>query len=483
MIPVAQGIAQQRDIEEGVGTPSLDIQSRRPFWPLIDALLGGTRAMRAGKEDWLPRWELESPKKYAGRLSRSFLAPLFERHLVGLSHMPFQDQATIDGELPDGLELMVGDVDGSGTALEDHGQATHHEALAYGLAGLYVEGPAIGGLATNRGEEMDLAAENPRAAQPRVRLIAHNDILEVRKDKATGDISRLRLLERTVEPSGEYGDETVVRAIDITPTEITRWIFTEGQGWERDGEPARNELGIVPFVCLDIARRSRPPLDALADINLHHFQVDSDYGNNLSFGAIGLLVISGTMRTDDNNRIKFESGGYLHVEEPNGGVTYAEQEGKALEAHRQRGVDLENAAMVEGAAPLTETTSTRTATEVDSSDKRALTRAEYWARQVGRAYTAAFKMAAKWVRVDLPEDFAISFTTDFSAERSKWVALQTLGAAAATGAIPQVEFVRQLKRYNVLDSKLSAEELVEQARNEGSPAPFEADDEDPVEAA
>lgn len=48
-------------------------------WPKIEALLGGTSAMRKAKETYLPKQPAESDDDYAYRLSTSTLFPAFER--------------------------------------------------------------------------------------------------------------------------------------------------------------------------------------------------------------------------------------------------------------------------------------------------------------------------------------------------------------------------------------------------------------------
>jgi len=61
-----------------IETPIAEVDAMAKEWPIIDALLGGTPAMRAAGELFLPRRTLEDPKDYEARLSTSTLFPAFE---------------------------------------------------------------------------------------------------------------------------------------------------------------------------------------------------------------------------------------------------------------------------------------------------------------------------------------------------------------------------------------------------------------------
>ncbi|QDU67699.1 DUF4055 domain-containing protein [Engelhardtia mirabilis] len=473
-------IADKALIEEGVGCPSLDVQARKEHWGLPEALLGGTTSMRRGGERWLPKWTIESPERYAERLQRSFLFGIFSHQVGALAYMPFQDRATITPDLPEGLSLMRGDIDGQRTSMEDQARQLEQEALAYGIAGIYVEGPANGEGVVTRADEMDRAAVDPRGAQPRFKLYRHSDILEATMDPATGAVRRVRLLERVVEqPEDGYQESLVNYAIEATPAAIQRWKFVKGKGWEKDGEERENSLGIVPFVMLDLSDDGRPPLDDLAWLNLKHWQVQSDFGMNLAFGAIGLLTLSGDVKgSDDSPGVAIQAGGFIHFEREDGSASYVEQTGAALGAHRQEVLDIETRAVVTGSSPLTEVSSVRTATEVSASDRRALTKAESWARQVSHAFTRAMIFAHKWVGVDPDPDLFVSFSSDFAAHQEKAFHLQQIALAVAAGTLPRVELVRALQRFGVIDSSKPAEELMEGAQNDSLPPPLGSDETD-----
>ena len=56
-----------------VGIPSLGYEQMSSLWPLIHDLLGGTDAMRAASQLWLPMESKESSTNYNSRLNPSFI--------------------------------------------------------------------------------------------------------------------------------------------------------------------------------------------------------------------------------------------------------------------------------------------------------------------------------------------------------------------------------------------------------------------------
>lgn len=69
-------------------------------WALVDALLGGTKAMRAAGEKYLPKWTLEDPGDYAARLKIATLFPAFEQTVKEMTGRAFADQVQLGDDVP-----------------------------------------------------------------------------------------------------------------------------------------------------------------------------------------------------------------------------------------------------------------------------------------------------------------------------------------------------------------------------------------------
>lgn len=65
-------------------------------WPKIDALLGGTPAMRRTGVTYLPQQPNESNNDYAYRVKTSTLFPAFERACDVMAGKPFFKELTLN---------------------------------------------------------------------------------------------------------------------------------------------------------------------------------------------------------------------------------------------------------------------------------------------------------------------------------------------------------------------------------------------------
>ena len=63
-------------------------------WQMIDALMGGTSAMRKAGKQYLPQWPSEDSGSYTARLSTATLFPAYARTVSVLSGKPFSKPLT-----------------------------------------------------------------------------------------------------------------------------------------------------------------------------------------------------------------------------------------------------------------------------------------------------------------------------------------------------------------------------------------------------
>ena len=72
-----------------VDTASSEVTEMAGNIELAKALLGGTSAMRAAGETYLPRWPNEDQTAYTCRLKVSTLFPAYKRTVATLAGKPF----------------------------------------------------------------------------------------------------------------------------------------------------------------------------------------------------------------------------------------------------------------------------------------------------------------------------------------------------------------------------------------------------------
>ena len=103
--------------------------------------MGGTRAMRAAREAYLPKWPNEALAAYEARVSTATLYPALRRTIEVMAGKPFAKELTLSQDAPDTLRAYCDNVDLEGRNLHAFSAGVLHEALAYGLCGVLVDMP------------------------------------------------------------------------------------------------------------------------------------------------------------------------------------------------------------------------------------------------------------------------------------------------------------------------------------------------------
>jgi hypothetical protein len=129
-------------------------------------------------------------------------------------------------------------------------------------------------------------------------MVSPRDILGWRTELKDGkqQLTQLRLQEKIVVPDGLYGEKQVEQVRVLTPGafEIHQ---KDQQGDFKVVDEGRTSLSEIPFSVAYSNRmgvlESIPPLADIAELNLQHYQVQSDLSNQLHISAVPMLAIFG----------------------------------------------------------------------------------------------------------------------------------------------------------------------------------------------
>src|SRR5579859_7262402 len=116
-----------------VRAPSAAVTTMGQNWPLVDALLGGTPAMRAAGKAYLPQWPNEGDEDYKARLASATLFPAFSHTADVLVGKPFSKPVVLSEEAPEQLVEWSEDIDLQGQNLHSFAAGVCHSALSYGF--------------------------------------------------------------------------------------------------------------------------------------------------------------------------------------------------------------------------------------------------------------------------------------------------------------------------------------------------------------
>ena len=263
-----------------VNDPSTAWVNQEPHWGLIEHLLGGTYKIRKGHRKFLPQEPRELDESYDNRLQRSVLAPYYVRLERMLAGMLTRKPVRLD-DVSDQIREQLFDVDLQGNDLQTWLYNTSRLCIRYGHVGVLVDAPKSG--------------DNGR---PYWIQYSPRDILGWRVELADGQqkLTQLRLSEKIVVPDGLYGEKQVEQVRVLTPGAFE--IFQKDQkGDFRVIDEGTTSLSEIPFSVAYSNRigvlESFPPLADIAELNLQHYQVQSDLGNQLHISAVPMLALFG----------------------------------------------------------------------------------------------------------------------------------------------------------------------------------------------
>ena len=450
-----------------VNQKSAEVESLGKQWPLLEALMEGTPAMREGKTAYLPRWPNEEPDSYAARVATATLFPAYRRTVRVMAGKPFSKDVTLSEDTPESIKNWSEDIDLQGVSLHSFAAEMFEESF-YGLAGILVDyprvGPAPNGVRT-------VAQVEATGARPYWVRVKHEQLLGWKAANIAGrmKLTQLRLMESVEEDDGEFGTKTIAQVRVLEPG---KWrTFRAGEDAAKKGawvlfESGTTTLADVPFVPLYGSRMAfmmgAAPLLDLAYLNVKHWQSQSDQDTILHVARVPILAVIGV----DDDKWQLSVGASTAIKLPiEGDMKFVEHSGAAIEAGRKSLEDLEAQMIQTGAELLVKKPGDRSATEAagdqegNKSDLQRMTEAAEDSLDQALQFMAAYARLPSGGNVSLFKDFGASTLSDASA--SLILSLQQAGLITKETALTE------LQRRGVIDGELDPEEEIEKAEAEG----------------
>lgn len=441
-----------------VNQRSPEVEAMAEEWPTIDALLAGTRGMRAAGERLLPKWPNEDAGAYRARLATATLFPAFRRTLGVMAGKPFAKQMTLSEETPPKIVEWSDDIDMQGTNLHSFCAGLMEEAIGYGIAGVLVDYPKTNGVRT-------LADERAAGARPYWVHVRHHQILGWRTERRAGQlyIAQLRLMEADEEPDGPYG----VKAVDqVRVLEPGRWATyrADSKGEFVLHEEGTTTLDIVPFVPFYGRRKGfmvgESPLIDLAHLNVKHWQSQSDQDTLLHVARVPILVAKGV---EDSFELTVGGSAAVKIANHDGDLKFVEHSGAAIGAGADSLKALEEQMIQTGAELLVAQPGQRTATEASNDAEANKSELQAIVERFEDSVDMALYLMARWASMDdggsanLFKDF-----TTLSAESA-----QAIVQMYQAGMISKATALREQQRRGVLAADIVVEDEIEAVEADG----------------
>ena len=476
--------------ENKVDTPNLEYTAMSKRWDLLHDLLGGTEGMRKARDKWLPMEPRETSSAYDNRLRRSYLYNAYRDTVEKLVSKPFSRPVNVSGQLPERLGSMVGNMDLSGRDLTQFSRDVFTAGVTYGISHILVDFPQFAPTAT-------LADERSSGVRPLFVHVPPTNLIGWRTEtQENGEqlVVQARIYETQIEPSGAYGDHEVEYIRVYTPENWQVWRRVKG-GKEGDFvlvDEGAHTFGAVPLTTFYVSRTGTftgaPPLEDLAWLNLAHWQSLSDQRNILRFARVGLLFAAGFSDEEMEEGLTIGPNQLIRSTNESAKVSYVEHKGAAISAGQDDLDKLEDRMKVLGLQPLVSRTGNQTATGRALDESRTHTAIQAWVRSLENTLRQAFDMAARWIKLDLPADFALDINNDFGLSERAADDIKSLIEMRNTSQLSAETFLREVKRRGLLSEAVDIEEEIDLIESEGPslssislPQPTTKDNEDTTE--
>jgi hypothetical protein len=433
------------------------------FWDLIADLKEGTYKIRSEHRKYLPQLEREVDDSYDRRLARSTVVPYLQRIEKMLSGMLVRKPVRLD-DVSDLVREQLFDVDLEGNDLNIWLYQTARTVVSFGHVGVLVDAPKEG-----------------EKARPYWVTYKPSDILGWRTEIINGarELTQVRLLEKVVEPDGAYGEKNItqVRVLERGKYEIHRKDDKKGEyKLFEEGEMSLKDK--IPFAVAYSNRvgfyESRSPLYDIAELNLKHYQIQSDLDNILHISSVPLLAVFGYPNADEITTGPSEA---LALP-PESRMEYISPSGDSYDSQFKRLDDIKeqintlSLAAVLGQKLVGETAEAK---RIDRSQNDSTMMVV--AQQMQDLIDNCLKFHSEYLNE--PNAGSSFVNRDFVSARLEPQEIQSLLALFTSGSISQETLLNQLSAGEILGDDFDVEDEIETTQNGGltereePPAPAE----------
>lgn len=446
-----------------IDTPSHAYLEMAADLVLVNTLMGGTDAMRAAGEKYLPREPKESREAYKNRLLRSVLFNAFADTVQKLVGKPFSKPVTVKDNTPEKIKDWTADIDRCGSNITSFAREVFKSGLTDGITHVLVDYP-------HSGEALTLADEQALKNRPYTVNIKASDLIGWRSEVVNGipELTQIRILEKATVPEGEWGEceKQRIRVIYKDGFELYELSDKKKWGMIEDGETS---LGRIPLVTYYTDKSGfmtgKPPLLDLAHLNVQHWQSSSDQEHILHF--IRFPLLHGAGFNNDQRQIEIGPNRMIVSEDPQARLTYVEHTGAAVEAGRQSIKDVEDKMASMGMQLLTRRSGDVTATAESLDTAKSHSSLQDMVRRLENSFSEIFKLMGQWSNLNVDDAGGVNINQDFGLSLVAGKDEDTLLKSRMAGELSRTTYLGEMKRRNILSEDLDVNEEIERIETEG----------------
>lgn len=412
-------------------------------------LMGGTEAMRLAREKYLPREPAESHASYDNRLKRSTLFNAFAKTVGDMTGKVFAKEIRLAADMPPELVAYAENIDLTGRHLNVFARDVFYDGLQVGGGYILVDAPPPPSRAD--GQPATIADYQATGWRPYMVHIPLERLIGWKSTVVNGAemLTQIRIMECVTEPDGDYAEKEIhqIRVIEPGTWQTFRKSVNETWAPYESGTNSLNKITLVPFYVNRTGFMTFSPLlEKLAEINVAHWQSQSDQRNILHVARVPILFMAG-FQADD--KIAIGASDAIRSSDPNAKVQYVEHSGQAIGAGDKDLENLERQMEAMGLQLLVDKPSGQSATGEIRDDAKENSPLAMMARSLEDALEQAFGYMGEYL--GMPSDSAgeIEVNKDFGVGSLRGD-LQQLIAARAARDISRETLWEEMQRRDYL---------------------------------
>lgn len=424
--------------EDGAATVTKPFLTQREEIAICHDLMGGTLAMRAAGEKYIPRGSGEDVKTWQARVNMTILFNIYKRTLRFLCGRVFEKQVALADDANERMLAFCEDVDHMGSNLTVWSRRAFEAGLNDGVMFCVVDFNAIKTREEDgRKQYLDASGQWADRTESAAALngwgpyfihVSADQVLDYRLEWHLGRprVTHFRYIENCQKADGRWNIASYqrIRAYFLDENGVARWEVyvndTEDQtAWRLDDEGVFS-IGVLPVACFMPGEKrtdgtAEPALIDLAYLNVRYWQVSSAQSSLLEYMQRPAWFGKCLGEFDPESgktKIIFGPGLLCHAEKEEADLRSVGVDAASVEAGRQALQDLKDDMAVYGLQLLQPKTGNITATESirDSEENNSTLKA--WALGFQDFLENCFRLAALWFNE--PDGPGVIVNTEFA---------------------------------------------------------------------
>ncbi|MDQ9125012.1 DUF4055 domain-containing protein [Serratia fonticola] len=449
-----------------ISTPLKAVTAMEADWDLVDALMGGTKAMRNAGETYMPRWPNEEADDHKCRLAVATLLPVLKETIINHVGRVFSEPSVLSDETPEPIKAYAHDFDMAGNQLDVWAQQFFALGERYGLIHALVDYPKTQGAKT-------VAEEKASGARPYAVIISPRQVIGWKSEKKGGAevLTELRIKEVITEEDGEWGEKEVTQIRLLRPgycgiyrkkaDEKGDNVWFVHEEWETTAKR-------IPLITFYTNRTgfmtAEPPMLDLAHLNVKHWQSQSDQDTILHVARVPILSVYGLAEGEEltvgaSSAMRFE-------DRAKHGVEYTEHTGASIKTGQDSLDDLVEQMRMAGAKLLRkENTSTKSVDQTQHETMQEDSPLFTMSSSLEDALDNILQYMAEWL--GLPDGGNIDVRTELETAGNTFSPQSALAIQALRqgGDIRRIDAVRAYQQIGIIDPDVKAEVIIDELIN------------------